>query len=1168
MRLADLVKIDHRFEKSVNLLLDLNDESKLKLYIPTRSSIKLLTEYLTEVDAFSGKRANILIGPYGKGKSHLLLVLLSILSGNDTDEMKQLIERIGNLDGNAKEKIERVYRTKKLLPVIINTSSGELSQAFVRSLNQALKREKLADVVPDNYFSKALFIIAQWEKHYPATYDAFKKTFQNHPETVMNGLEVYDYDSLKKFKEVYPTLTSGSEFNPEIEDDVLTVYRSVNKQLCSKYGYDGIYIIFDEFSKYIEGHTAEGFSADMKTLQDLCELCNSSEEEQFHLTCVAHKAIRSYGDSLSKEVKNAFLGVEGRLNEMQFIVSSQNNYELIADAIQKKIEFDKWSVETEAYQSMLDHSYQVQELRTLFNKKDFDEIVGRGAFPLTPLSACLLLRLSEKIAQNERTLFTFLTGKDLYSLATYVERCSNVEFSGAPLIYDYFSQLLEEEKDLAVHREWLNAENAIGKTKDEDARKILKAIAVIRMINQPGEFPANAEFLYLASGLEKEHCKNAIALLCRKKIVTFKENDKSYDFHDSIGVDLQEIVSDCVKKQFANINASDVLNRINKQKYILPKKYNQDHCMTRYFQVHIMNSDSFMALSSITYLQRENDPDGYLILILNNHKEKQSAIKQHLEELRNLSVMAAIVEPIPHVNAKAQKLLGVQKLLLDQTFIKENAAATVELETWKKSLIDELNSAIAETMSHITTLYTQNGAEKIRNKCLNRAVSDIAESVYNRTPLINHELINRHSITAQTSKARNIILEDIFHSRQFEQYRTGTSAESTIYRACLGTAKEDENLSLVRREITEFIHESKGRKNVFASLVNKLTKAPYGMRRGVLPIYIAEQIMQLEDMPVIYHDKTEIALSPKLIVDAVAMPKNHYLYVETETVEKLEYIEGLEKLFSEYGNYCREIENMNRLARLKCFMQAWYRSLPQAAITFQIEDYPRQDMQKLKMFRKALTGEPNPRELIFEKIPRIFETDSLLGTLKKVKDVKKDLDGHTRKLKKEAERVLRTTFGLSKNDDLLQSLKIWYEDVPEKAKYSILPVTSQSLLNCIRDASGNNEGDLIEKIAKMATNFFIEDWNDKMLSEFEIVLKAMVSDLQQREKTVSCQSKKISVLTNDGIKERFYDFDPNELSASGVFFQRALDDMMDEYGALDNSEKIGILMNLVKKLMG
>ena len=136
------------------------------------------------------------------------------------------------------------------------------------------------------------------------------------------------------------------------------------------------------------------------------------------------------------------------------------------------------------------------------------------------------------------------------------------------------------------------------------------------------------------------------------------------------------------------------------------------------------------------------------------------------------------------------------------------------------------------------------------------------------------------------------------------------------------------------------------------------------------------------------------------------------------------------------------------------------------------------------------------------------------------------------------------------------------------AKNSILPAVSQSLLNCIRDITGNNEGDMIEKIAKTATNFFIEDWNDKIIPEFETTLKALVSDLQQREEAASPQSKKISISTNDGIKEWFYDFDPNKLSAPGIFFQSALDDMVDEYGVLDNSEKIGILMNLVKKLMG
>ena len=60
--------------------------------------------------------------------------------------------------------------------------------------------------------------------------------------------------------------------------------------------------------------------------------------------------------------------------------------------------------------------------------------------------------------------------------------------------------------------------------------------------------------------------------------------------------------------------------------------------MTRYFQVHIINVDSFMAVSSVTYLPKENDPDGYLLLILNNHKEKDTVIKQHFEELKDPSV--------------------------------------------------------------------------------------------------------------------------------------------------------------------------------------------------------------------------------------------------------------------------------------------------------------------------------------------------------------------------------------------------------------------------------------------------------------------------------------------------------------------------------------------------
>ena len=80
MRLSDLIKIDNRFEKAINLGLDLNSQEKIDHYIPTRSAMNILGDYIDSVHVFSGNRARVLIGPYGKGKSHLLLILLAILS--------------------------------------------------------------------------------------------------------------------------------------------------------------------------------------------------------------------------------------------------------------------------------------------------------------------------------------------------------------------------------------------------------------------------------------------------------------------------------------------------------------------------------------------------------------------------------------------------------------------------------------------------------------------------------------------------------------------------------------------------------------------------------------------------------------------------------------------------------------------------------------------------------------------------------------------------------------------------------------------------------------------------------------------------------------------------------------------------------------------------------
>ena len=298
MKLLELIKIDNRFEKSVNLTLDLYVQDKIDGYIPTRSSVNILDSYINEVRSFSGNRATVLIGPYGKGKSHLLLVLLSILSRTcQMSAINKLVQRIFAVNPDAAAHISDVMENQgQFLTVLINANgNNSLNQAFMRALTSALTRDGLADVIPDNYYTESVKMLQNWKQNFPDTYKSFQEKLNgNEIDSFVKKLESYDEKALEFFRAVYPELTSGGVFNPLIDDEVISVYQSVNRILREKYGYAGIYIIFDEFSKYIEGHAVEGFAGDMKVLQDMCELCNASKDEQLHLTCVAHKSIKTY----------------------------------------------------------------------------------------------------------------------------------------------------------------------------------------------------------------------------------------------------------------------------------------------------------------------------------------------------------------------------------------------------------------------------------------------------------------------------------------------------------------------------------------------------------------------------------------------------------------------------------------------------------------------------------------------------------------------------------------------------------------------------------------------------------------------------------------------------------------------------------------------------------
>ena len=113
--------------------------------------------------------------------------------------------------------------------------------------------------------------------------------------------------------------------------------------------------------------------------------------------------------------------------------------------------------------------------------------------------------------------------------------------------------------------------------------------------------------------------------------------------------------------------------------------------------------------------------------------------------------------------------------------------------------------------------------------------------------------------------------------------------------------ENDEALAAIRNEIHAFIMSGAGTKVSFAEIMRVLTAVPYGVRKGVSPFYLLDELLKLNDIPVIYLGSKEVMISVETINNVVRKPEEYSLYVERETMQKNEYIDTLEKMYMEYS---------------------------------------------------------------------------------------------------------------------------------------------------------------------------------------------------------------------------------------------------------------------------
>lgn len=446
-----MISVASGFQYSVNIGYDLNNDDKLKNFIPTRSALELMEEVLLSTNPASNERARVLVGAYGKGKSHIVLSILALLMKRDLELFKKAMPRIKENPG-LYQCVQNYYESNnKILPVIITGSNTSLTQAFLLALHRTLSMNGLLNAMPETNYKAAVNVIERWEKEFQDTYEKLKKEIDCPINLFVEQLQNYSIEAYEKFEKIYPKLTAGSYFNPFIGFDVIDLYEEAVKGLKSQ-GYTGIYVIYDEFSKYLEANITDASVSDTKMLQDFAEKCNRSGELQLHLMLISHKEIANYIDKLPKQKVDGWRGVSERFKHIHLNNNFTQTYEIVESAIHKKKNL--WEKFCEEYRSSFDGIIIRYQKHNIFSELK-DELIERiiyGCYPLHPVSTFILPRLSERIAQNERTLFTFISSPGTSTLPAFLDKYNDDRFDliTPDVIYDYFEPLFKRKHIVEV----------------------------------------------------------------------------------------------------------------------------------------------------------------------------------------------------------------------------------------------------------------------------------------------------------------------------------------------------------------------------------------------------------------------------------------------------------------------------------------------------------------------------------------------------------------------------------------------------------------------------------------------------------------------------------------------------------------------------------------------
>lgn len=982
-----MIQINNGFKTSINIKFDFGKSDLVSRYLPTSSHADSLKGLLGGFIDDSSPKAHMIIGPYGTGKSLLGTIVTGLVSKElDHQIIEGLVKKYTYVDDEIYKSLKEVRALNRtFIPVILNGNEGSFRMSIMSAISRALK-ENNVDITLPGVVNQIASTIKMWEKTYKQTYHEFLSRLEatgKQLDVWMTDLLSYDQKTIQWFSEIYPLLTSGAEFVANYRDNFIEQLKHVIEQLEKRN--IGIFIIYDEFGRFLQTLENSQMNQAMQDLQDLAELSNHYSNS-LHVLLITHRNMRNYALKQGEELQKELQRIEKRY-EVYYVESDEDTFVRLSQTVigQYKIKSTNSILDINTIKNGL----LKFPLFPKMNATEIDNLVVYGAYPMHPVTLYLLPKLSNLLAQNERTLFTFLESKEKGGLLNHIQKSNDWFF--AYKLFDFFYPNLNKYSYNEVDQTHIELYKRIalrisGINNQRVCTHLVQFITLWNITGLQSRFKLTDEFITFAFNWDLETLDEVLKSLQELKVIRYNRVLEQWELFEGSSVNIDELINE--KKNEVTLSRKDRLEIIEKSlpvKHYFSDEYNDEKSMTRFAKVIPLYSSQIENREiNLENLRVTSQVDAQIINVIFDGDRNYKKIRENIMDCDDKQTLFCLANlGASDIDEYLVNSHVVNILINDPEILKQDPLLKEELFIKKSELENEIKKNLqpySQFSKELKWIHGGKEQEFTNEYTLSNFLSSLMFEIYPETPEIRNDSFNRRFINNVQKKAGIKVIDHLLiNSKEENIGLIGQGPDYLIYATIFKNNKLTiKNLDDIKnnhyRELRERLLEAlqKSSQGSLINLVNVLTGPPFGIRSPLVPLLFLGLLRDEWDKLMLYRNNMYVSEVNGEAIYKIFENANLYDY------RYVQFDNCLNKMFDEieriFTNTISEEEYQPRQIRVSNRLLRWLRSLPRIT---QITSSLSLDAQQMKMLIKQ--SEVDPQHVLdklydmYRKEPLIFE---------------------------------------------------------------------------------------------------------------------------------------------------------------------------------------------------